>query len=262
MPWSDPSRQIVNTGNVALPGGPFTVVTFNMLHGFGSRVNDATLEERLALLVDGIVEELPDIVLLQEVSITSRHGDVAERLREEVNARLRAGGISYDSVFAMANGSRLAGFFEGSAILSRGRIVSAGLLVYEAQALLPPERRITLRARISAAGAAEQEAAIEVVSTHLTNTGARRKGRLVRELQAEELARWLAKMEAAGQDECIVGGDFNDSPDSHTVQAMLAAGARDGRSSAGLRPRRRAGADHTPGRSVTSQARGLPLRRR
>lgn len=49
MPWSDPSHQIVNEGNTALPEGSFTVVTFNMLHGYGSRTNDATLEGRLAL---------------------------------------------------------------------------------------------------------------------------------------------------------------------------------------------------------------------
>jgi endonuclease/exonuclease/phosphatase family metal-dependent hydrolase len=227
MPWSDPSRQVVDTGNAPLPRDAFTAVTFNMLHGFGSRANDATLEDRLALLVEGIVEELPDVVLLQEVSITPRHGNVAERLREALNARLGARGISYGSVFAMANGSRLVGFFEGSAILARGRILSAGILVYEAQALLPPERRIALRATIAAAGERGREEGIEVVSTHLTNTGARRGGRLVRELQAEELARWLGKTKAAGQVGLVVGGDFNDTPGSRTVREILASGARD-----------------------------------
>ncbi len=43
----------------------------------------------------------------QEASMTpGRHGNVAERLRDSLNERLRGEGISYNSVFAMANGSR------------------------------------------------------------------------------------------------------------------------------------------------------------
>jgi endonuclease/exonuclease/phosphatase family metal-dependent hydrolase len=227
MPWVDAGRQIVNVNTDRLTGDTFTVVTFNMLHGHGNKLNDATLEERLMLLAAGIAEAKPDVVILQEASVTpGRHGNVAERLRDSLNERLGGEGISYNSVFAMANGSRLIGFFEGSAILSRFQILSAESLVYEAQAFLPPERRIALRARIAASGEAGASS-IEVVGTHLTNTEARRKGRLKRTMQAKELAAWLLSVHEDEPMLRVIGGDFNDTPGSDTVQAMLASGARD-----------------------------------
>jgi endonuclease/exonuclease/phosphatase family metal-dependent hydrolase len=227
MPWVDAGRQIVNVNTDRLTGDTFTVVTFNMLHGYGNKLNDATLEERLVLLAAEIAEAKPDVVILQEASVTpGRHGNVAERLRDSLNERLRREGISYNSVFAMANGSRLIGFFEGSAILSQFQILSAESLVYKAQALLPPERRIALRARIAASGEAGASS-IEVVGTHLTNTEARRKGRLKRTMQAKELAAWLLSVHEDEPMLRVIGGDFNDTPGSDTVQAMLASGARD-----------------------------------
>jgi endonuclease/exonuclease/phosphatase family metal-dependent hydrolase len=126
----------------------------------------------------------------------------------------------------MANGSRLIGFFEGSAILSRFQILSADSLVYEAQAFLPPERRIALRARIAAGGEAGASS-VEIVGTHLTNTEARRKGRLKRTLQAEELAAWFRSEQEDEPVLRVIGGDFNDTPGSDTVRSMLASGARD-----------------------------------
>jgi endonuclease/exonuclease/phosphatase family metal-dependent hydrolase len=227
MPWVDAGRQIANVNADRLTGDTLTVVTYNMLHGYGSRVNDATLEERLQLLAAGIAEAKPDVVILQEASVTpGRHGNVAERLRDSLNERLRGEGISYNSVFAMANGSRLIGFFEGSAILSRFQILSADSLVYEAQAFLPPERRIALRARIAAGGEAGASS-VEIVGTHLTNTEARRKGRLKRTLQAEELAAWFRSEQEDEPVLRVIGGDFNDTPGSDTVRSMLASGARD-----------------------------------
>jgi len=68
-------------------------VTFNMLHGFGNRLNDATLEERLALLGDGVRAEAADIVILQEASLTpGRHGNVVDILRDGLNRRRGASG--------------------------------------------------------------------------------------------------------------------------------------------------------------------------
>jgi len=66
-----------------------------MLHGVGSRLNDGTLKRRLELLALGIAEERPDIVILQEASITQgRHGTVAETLRDSLNERLRGTELS------------------------------------------------------------------------------------------------------------------------------------------------------------------------
>ena len=179
MPFVDAGRQVVNVNTDRLTRATLTIVTFNMLHGYGSRLNDSTLEERLELLAAGIAEAKPDVVFLQEASVTpGRHGNVAERLRDALNERLRGEEISYNSVFAMANGSRLIGFFEGSAILSRFQILSADSLVYAAQALIPPERRIALRARVATGGETGEAGArsIEIIGTHLTNTEARKRG--------------------------------------------------------------------------------------
>jgi len=230
MPFVDAGRQVVNVNTDRLTRATLTVVTFNMLHGYGSRLNDSTLEERLELLAAGIAEAKPDVVLLQEASVTpGRHGNVAERLRDALNERLRGEEIFYNSVFAMANGSRLIGFFEGSAILSRFQILSADSLVYAAQALIPPERRIALRARVVTGGETGEAGArsIEIIGTHLTNTETRKKGWLTRTTQAKELAAWLRSESDEEPTLRVIGGDFNDAPDSETVQSMIASGSRD-----------------------------------
>ncbi len=227
--WSPVDSGVVNVNAEALATDALTVVTFNMLHGFGSRTNDATLEDRLLLLAEGIAACVPDVVILQEASLTpGRHGNVAERLRDILNGRLAARGISYNSVVAMANGSPLIGFHEGSAILSRWRILSADVLAYRSQALFPPERRIALRARIATAPAVGlQRHVLEVVGTHLTNTGARCGGRLRRTMQAGELAALLAGTGGGPAVVRVVGGDFNDLPGSDTIRALTSAGLRD-----------------------------------
>jgi endonuclease/exonuclease/phosphatase family metal-dependent hydrolase len=222
-PFSDAGSQITNANRDDFDGRALTVVTYNMLHGYGDRLNDRTVGERLALLARGIEGALPDIVVLQEASVTpGRHGNVVDVLRETLNDHLRPAGISYNSVCAMANGSRIIGFFEGSAILSRFRILSADTLVYRDQALIPPEHRIALRTRIGSKAPAPR---LTIVSTHLTNTEARRGRALKRTLQARELAGWLGT--SGGPGLSIIGGDFNDIPDSSTVRAMLDSGAVD-----------------------------------
>jgi len=212
------SANIVNESRAEFPGGRLTVVTFNMLHGFGNRLNDVTLEERLALLQQSVRSAAADIVILQEASLTpGRHGNVVDTLRDGLNRRPGALG-PYNSAWDMANGSRVIRFWEGSAILSRFEILSAETLVYRDQALIPPEHRVALKVRLRGAGTD-----LVVIATHLTNTEARRHGRLVRTLQARELSAWAR---AAGLP-VIIGGDFNSAPDSEPILAMTAAGARD-----------------------------------
>lgn len=219
--WAASAAQFTNVNAESFAGPGLTVVTFNMLHGFGNRLNDTTLEERLSLLAESIQEAKPDFVILQEASETpGRHGNVVTRLRDTLNEKLRGTGVSYNSAHAMANGSRLIGFFEGSGILSRYEILSADCLEYRAQAIIPPEQRIALRLRIMSG-----TGTVEIVGTHLTNTEARGGGRLKRSLQAEELVSWLRGFGPA--EAIIVGGDFNDGPDSATVRTILDAGGHD-----------------------------------
>jgi endonuclease/exonuclease/phosphatase family metal-dependent hydrolase len=203
-------------------GATITVITYNMLHGFGDRLNERTLEARLALLAAALTEVDPDVVILQEVSLTpaSRHGSVAERLRGMLNAAAPPG-AAYGSAVAMAHGSRLIAFFEGSAILSRFAIESAETLGYRAQSLVPPERRIALRVVLRG-----ECGPVEVVGTHLTNVEARRRGVLVRERQARELVERVLTAGVPSRP-LVIGGDFNAVPDSAVVASLLGGGMVD-----------------------------------
>jgi endonuclease/exonuclease/phosphatase family metal-dependent hydrolase len=233
-----PSPVVVNV-NANEPGGHrLSVVTYNMLHGFGNRLNDDTLDERLALLSAALLLDAPDIVILQEASVTHRHGNVVDRLRDMLNAGLAARGVSYNSAHLLENGSGLIRFFEGSAILSRYRIVTAEGLAFRAQALLPPERRVALRVHLTG-----PTGRVSIIGTHLTNTGARIAGRLVRTRQAEELAAWIASDGSA--DLTVLGGDLNDSPGSQTLGALAAVGGRDAWLEA-------AGQGRAPGQGLTA----------
>ncbi len=69
---------------------------------------------------------------------------------------------------------------------------------------------------------------VQIVGTHLTNTAARGGGRLKRTLQAEELIGWVLHQGAGGDAGVeVIGGDFNDTPGSPTIGALLSKGARD-----------------------------------
>ena len=203
-------------------GATLTVITYNMLHGFGDRLNERTLEARFGLLERALEEADADVIILQEASLTpaGRHGNVAERLRDLLNAAAPTR-EPYGSAVAMAHGSRLICFFEGSAILSRYAIESAETIGYRAQAPLPPERRIALRVVLRG-----ERGPIEIVGTHLTNLEARRGAALVRELQARELVDRILRPGDAGRS-VIVGGDFNSTPSSAVIRSMLEAGAVD-----------------------------------
>jgi endonuclease/exonuclease/phosphatase family metal-dependent hydrolase len=111
---------------------PLGLVTFNLLHGgpwSSFTGEDAHLERRLAMIVDDLRALDADVVALQEVPVTRRHGDVAARL---------AGALGFYHVHARATErvfpavrllGRLAatalGFVAGPAILSRFPILAS-----------------------------------------------------------------------------------------------------------------------------------------
>ncbi len=218
-----PRERLQDLATQAVPAGAtITVVTYNMLHGFGNQLNDRTLEARLSLLAAALVTAQPDVMILQEASLTpsTRHGSVAERLRDLLNASAPPGG-AYGSSVAMAHGSRLIGFFEGSAVLSRFSIESVETIGYRAQSLLPPERRVALRVVLRG-----ERGPVVVVGTHLTNVEARRGRTLVREMQARELAERVLRSGNASWP-LVVGGDFNAVPGSSVVATVIAEGMVD-----------------------------------
>lgn len=216
-------QRLDNRSGRAVPAdATLTVITYNMLHGFGDRLNDRTLEARLDLLAHALVVSGADVIILQEASLTPsrKHGSVAERLRDLLNAAM-PDRERYGSAIAMAHGSRLIGFYEGSAVLSRFAIESAETIGYRAQALVPPERRIALRVVLRG-----ERGPIEIIGTHLTNLQARRGSVQVRELQARELVDRVLESGDRGRS-VVIGGDFNSAPESSVVRGILTAGAVD-----------------------------------
>jgi len=130
------------------------VVSFNVLHGgpwSGFTGDGQRLERRLDLVAERLAELRPDIVALQEASVSRRLGNVPARLAERLGLHhVYAPATSH--VFGDGLLSRLVvgalGFHEGSAILSRFPI--AGWEVYtlpRCDRYLDP--RIVVRARLA-----------------------------------------------------------------------------------------------------------------
>jgi len=214
----------MNVNDHSFAGPEFTVVTFNLLHGFGDVVNDATLDDRLGVVIREIVDTLPDAVLFQEASVTApaKHCNVIETLVSEVNDALSATGSSYNSVYARANGTAdIIQFEEGSAVLSLHEILASEVHIYSHNATALPEFRIALA--VTVRGDAGN---IDLFSTHLTNLEDVEGEDLVRTLQARELAEEIIPGRGNSHP-VIVGGDFNDPPGSDTILEMTGAGAVD-----------------------------------
>jgi endonuclease/exonuclease/phosphatase family metal-dependent hydrolase len=188
-------------------------VTLNLLHGApipGASQARASVEMRLAWTAEQLAKEQPDVVLLQEASISPRHGNTAETL-----ARL----LGMDFVYARANPTRLhrpidigrlwgpLAFEEGPAVLSR-----LPILEHRVHRLSPRlgllERRIALEALLEG-----PLGCFSVFSVHLS------AGSLAGRLrQVESL---VAAVEAsASPHPIIVGGDFNAEEHSHEIKKL------------------------------------------
>lgn len=192
-------------------------VTLNLLHGAPIpqlRRARASLETRLAWTAQRIAEAEPDVVLLQEASVTKRHGSTAARL---------AAGLGMQHVYARANpsslwsalslGGRVArrlAFEEGPAVLSRLPIL--GCRVHRlSSGLSLHERRIALEAVLDG-----PLGRFSVFSVHLT--AGSRAGRL------RQIAALTRAVESAPHAHpLIVGGDFNAEEHSHEIRGLTEA---------------------------------------
>jgi endonuclease/exonuclease/phosphatase family metal-dependent hydrolase len=189
-------------------------VTLNLLHGAPIpklRRARASLEARLDWTVERIAEVEPDVVLLQEASVTRRHGSTAARM---------AAALGMEHVYARANpspfwsaaslGGRIhprLSFEEGPAVLSRLPIIE-----WRVHRLSSPltlhERRIALEAVLDG-----PLGRFSVFSVHLT-VGSR-TGRL---RQIAALTRAVESTPHAHP--VIVGGDFNAEEHSHEIRGL------------------------------------------
>ena len=165
---------VINTNDHAFAGAELVVLTQNTLHPGPTKGDEETFKLRVDALIQELsrLDPLPDVILLQEASVTSktRHCNVVDIWRDGLNSILLDKGISYNSVFVPANGSSIIQFYEGGAILSRYRILELEHRVYSEQAKHKvmsvgfSESRIMVRATLKGVNGD-----IDVVSTHLTN---------------------------------------------------------------------------------------------
>lgn len=193
------------------------VITLNLLHGApipGARTARVSVERRLEWTAEHLREDRPDVVLLQEASISRRHGNTAETL---------ASRLGMDFVYARANPAPLLGAFrvpkllgrlafeEGPAVLSRLPIVEHRAHVLSPWTR-PFERRIALEAVL-----AGPQATFSVFSVHLTaGSSADRK---------RQIASLVAAVEARPHPHpVIVGGDFNAEEHSHEIKLLTEVG--------------------------------------
>jgi endonuclease/exonuclease/phosphatase family metal-dependent hydrolase len=192
---------------------PLRLVTFNLLHGGPwSRFTgeDAHLERRLAMIVDDLRALDADVVALQEVPVTRRHGDVAARV---------AGALGFYHVHARATErvvpvirllGRLAagalGFVAGPAILSRFPILASE--IYD----LPRCRRWLDARVVLRADVATRAGTLAVFSTHTTRD----------DCQTQRVAEVVERH--PGGRPAVVMGDLNTGETAPALGAFLDRG--------------------------------------
>ena len=188
---------------------PLRIVTFNLLHGgplSGFMNDDSHLEARLEMATRELEALEPDIVALQEASVSRRHGDVSGRLARHLGFNL-AFAPATERIFRFWPLDRLIvglmGFKEGSAILSRFPIVQSE--VYDlprCRRVLEP--RILLRADLSMPWGL-----LQIFSTHIGRGD---------ECQMERVGNIV--QEGRGVGPSLLMGDFN-TLDTSKVLTML-----------------------------------------
>src|SRR5688572_23887112 len=200
------------------------VVTFNVFHDYPLLRH---VEARFALLAEALAAEAPDVVLLQEISVSEAHGHLPNRLV----AALRTRGLEYDMVYAAANGSVGDGgnFEEGGAILARHPITGSAVhrlaadrpVVRELHGYRFVEQRVALRGTILVPNGG----LLDVFGVHLTDAPPT-DGRVPRREQVEDFARFIADRATAGGP-AIVAGDFNAAPEADEIGWLASRGFRD-----------------------------------
>lgn len=153
---------------------------------------------RRELIINGLLAAEADIILFQEVNIARGQ---ARWLLNQTNARLR--GKVYQLTQTYQRHIPF-GLFDGLAILSKYPILYREILPL-------PERRIGLLANI----ALPTGDTIDMVSVHLS------PGPFLPEIRYEQVMQLTGQLSVTGRSALqIIGGDFNDVPDSPAIERM------------------------------------------
>jgi endonuclease/exonuclease/phosphatase family metal-dependent hydrolase len=187
------------------PISGFRLFNLNVLHGYPDFVEQDKRLQDTAMLLRHLD---PDVMVFQEVWNTNEHGNMAARLCTKGTVERLSNTIDFNFSYARANGLRsLIGFEEGAAIVSRFRLMSAKRMVLKPR---EPwwENRIALVTRLDIG----RDDALKLVGVHLSNSPSA-------DDQAENLLEILH-----GESPDIIVGDFNSTPESRAMQAMLKNG--------------------------------------
>jgi endonuclease/exonuclease/phosphatase family metal-dependent hydrolase len=192
------------------------------------------LDRRLEIVAGAIAAERPDIVALQEVVRSPICGDMGVKLCDLVNRYCKR--AEYRLRYAQADGLGEGEwkFDEGIALMSRLERAAhdTATLKYASQVRIVssagsqqyrlPDDRVAMHIRYALAPAVQVDAYV----THLTDRNEQSGGVAIRQLQARELMRWVKQTSRPGNP-VLIGGDFNDVPESDTIHAITGAGFTD-----------------------------------
>lgn len=203
-------------------------ITFNL---FSDLPAFRHLDRRLEIAAAAIAAQRPGIVALQEIVRSPACGDMGRKLCDLVNRD--SSGAEYELHYAPADGLGEGEwkFDEGVALMSRYQRVPqhVAVLKYPSQVRISasvgsqeyrlPDDRIVMHARYLIAPDME----LDAYATHLTDRAEQSGGVAIRLLQARELLEWVRNTNRPGNP-VLIGGDFNDVPESDTIRALTGNG--------------------------------------
>lgn len=169
-----------------------SILTFN-LHN----IYDRWLGRR-ELIVRGLMERMPDVILFQEVNVANAQ---ARWLVNQLNLR------SQTRLYSMCQAPQrqfVLGYFDGLAILSKYPILYKEVLKL-------PDNRVALLANIELSNGTS----VDIITSHLT------PGEYVPDIRYEQVMQLTGWLSVSGRAPYqIIGGDLNDVPESRAVQRM------------------------------------------
>lgn len=226
--------------NMGEPAADCSFLTFNL---FADLPTFRHLDRRLEITAAAIAAERPGVVALQEIVRSKPCGDIGVRLCELVNQRCN--GALYQLHYTPADGlgEDEWKFDEGIALMSRYERTShdAGMIKYSSQVRISasvgsqeyrlPDDRVAMHIRYLVAPGFE----LDAYGTHLTDRNEQSESVAIRVRQARQLVEWVESTSRPANP-ILIGGDFNDVPDSDTIRTLTESGFIDVHSAAGADP--------------------------
>jgi endonuclease/exonuclease/phosphatase family metal-dependent hydrolase len=189
------------------------------------------LDRRLEIAANAIAAERPGIVALQEIVRARACGQMDRKLCELVNRSCEDAAYRIHYAPADGMGESEWKFEEGIALMSLHGHSDRGpeMLKYSSQVRIGasvgsqqyrlPDDRVALHLRYLAAPGIE----LDAYATHLTDRDEDSGGELIRLQQARELLQWV-EQRSDPRNPVLIGGDFNDVPESDTIRALTENG--------------------------------------